>query len=116
MRLTLKDDGYPFLKVMQGRKWIGRVFKNAGGTWDCMINKHYYFRFAKSAEEAFQEGGARFFGHASNADLKAHNHAVSRKREAIRADAQETVRGMLSPDRNVREAAYEHLFNKMYKS
>ena len=62
MRLTLKDEGYPYKKVMQGRKWIGRVYKTADELWACDIYRRRVFTGASTALQAFQEGGAKHMG------------------------------------------------------
>lgn len=115
MRLTLKDDGFPYLKVMEGRKWIGRVFKNANGTWDCIINKQFYFRNAPTANAAFKEGGARFMGHASAEALSRHNANVATKNKAARQRVRGIAAGMMSPNREEREVAYARFFDVFLK-
>jgi hypothetical protein len=32
-RYKLRDDGYPFRKIMDGKKWVGRVDENADGSF-----------------------------------------------------------------------------------
>jgi hypothetical protein len=77
-RLRLVDDGYPFKKIMQGSKWIGRVYKNAQGLWVGQIGKNAsrIEVTAASPAEAFNEVAARFFGQPNAAALAAHNSAV----------------------------------------
>lgn len=77
MRLTLKDVGLPYKKVMKGRNWIGRVYRVADGSWSCDIHRKNYYRGAASAFDAFMEGGARYLGADSADDLRAKNRQAN---------------------------------------
>lgn len=99
-RLRLVDDGYPFKKIMQGSKWIGRVYKNAQGTWTGQIGKNAsrYEVTAATDREAFMEVGARYLGQPNAAALHAHNSAVRssiRQRRATYRNADELLRDLL---------------------
>ena len=63
-RLTLKDDGYTFKKIFQGRKWIGRVWKNAEGQYVGKIGKTES-KPQPTERAAFEAVGAAYFGYAS---------------------------------------------------
>ena len=70
MRLTLKDHGYPYYKIMDGKRWIGRTYRAADGTFTCVIGKRVVYAGAASHEQAFEEGGARYMGFASAAEYR----------------------------------------------
>jgi hypothetical protein len=101
MRLTLRDGGQ-FKKIMHGRKWIGRVYKvrdiddpNKIMAWVGKIGEHEY-RSCRSEQDAFLEVAARFFGHASHADLMEHNRRVRCNTRNQRARARHAVSEMLA--------------------
>jgi hypothetical protein len=92
-RLRLVDDGYPFKKIMQGSKWIGRVYKNAQGTYTGQIGKNASRHEATAATpaEAFSEVAARYFGQPNAAALHARNQEVARRNRAARGERRSFV-------------------------
>jgi hypothetical protein len=99
-RLTLRDDGYAFKKIMQGRKWIGRVCKMGDGSgYLGIIGQHEYK--ARSEREAFEEVGARYLGKASAAALHSENKTRRQVRRVMRQAgdhvATEMLRGNYKP-------------------
>ena len=113
MRLTLKDHGYPYYKIMDGKRWIGRTYRAADGTFTCVIGKRVVYAGAASHEQAFEEGGARYMGFASAAEYRERAAAAKLHRAAVRADAVQTAANMLSRDPAVRSAAFDRFFSKM---
>ena len=105
-RLRMVDEGYPFKKIMQGSKWIGRVYKNAAGTWVGQIGKNASRVEAIGATplEAFMEVGARFFGQANAAALAAHNSAVRSHNRQRRAQGRSLIDDFLRRLDDVRVA------------
>jgi hypothetical protein len=77
-RLRMQDVGMPYKKIMKGSKWIGRVYKNAQGTWTGQIGKNASRIEVTAAtdREAFVEVAARYFGHPNAMALAAHNSTV----------------------------------------
>lgn len=112
MRLTLKDDGYQFLKIMSGRKWIGRVYKEAAGTWGGTIvttSGRLNTTGHATSKEAFQQIGSELLGcnnvdelHAKNARVRARNRAA--KAEG-RAAGEAMLRGNFEPFFNLLKRA-----------
>ncbi len=96
-RLTLKDDGYPFKKICQGRKWIGRVWKNAEGKFVGKIDK-CESKPQATEREAFEAVGALHFGHASAEDLHAHNSRVRHANSVSRARGRALADRLLGGD------------------
>lgn len=90
MRLTLKDVGYPHMqKIMQGRKWVGRVVRCDGekaGQFYGRIGKNE--AYGSSFEDAFRKVGSLAMGYSSPEALSQHNAAV---RDTQRAQ-QERIR------------------------
>lgn len=86
-RLKMIDVGLPYKKIMQGSKWVGRVYKNAQGTYTGQIGKPPNRIEVTAANErmAFAEVAARFFGQPSAAALAAHNREVRSHNRALRA-------------------------------
>ena len=103
MRLTLKDHGYPYYKIMDGKRWIGRTYRAADNTYTCMIGGTTYHAGASSHEQAFAEGAARWLGHASAAALAAANAATRQRnadaRDRARAAAQQYMSATTLEDR-----------------
>jgi len=115
MRLTLKDEGYPYKKVMQGRKWIGRVYKTADGLWACDIYRRRVFTGASTALQAFQEGAAKHMGFEDCSTLQDHNRIMNRRNREQKAMGRALAQDMLSTDRQTREAAYDRLFQNLVR-
>jgi hypothetical protein len=96
MRYTLKSDGYAtFKKITQGRKWVGRVYKNVEGTYTGKIGATE--RTGGSELAAFESVVAAQLGYDSVAELDAHNRSVraanKQRRNEVRAVADRVLRG-----------------------
>jgi hypothetical protein len=85
-RLKMVDAGLPYKKIMQGSKWVGRVYKNAQGTYTGQIGKapNRIEVTAATEREAFSEVAARHFGMANAAALAQHNAEVRAHNRAVR--------------------------------
>lgn len=71
----LVDHGYPFKKIMHGKKWVGRVYQHADGTWHGAISKVDLSK-ASSPVKAFEQAVARHLGYNDVDELKARNRSV----------------------------------------
>jgi hypothetical protein len=96
-RITLKDDGFSYKKIMQGRNWIGRVYPKADGTFGAYIGKAPHVSGA-TEKEAFEKVGAAYFGFSSPEALRANNAAVRAKNKANRALTRDAVNRALAGD------------------
>src|SRR5262245_28694233 len=100
-RYTLKDEGYPFKKIMCGKRWVGRVYKNeADGTWGGHSGT-IRTKGHPTAVAAFEQVAAECMGYPSAAALRARNSQVSAQNRAARQEAQyaaqELMRGNFRP-------------------
>lgn len=115
MRVTLKDDGYPsFKKIMQGKRWIGRVIRTADGRYYGRIGKTE--AYALSENQAFHEVAARWFGHDSAADLDAANaevRAVQREQRAIRREQRARIQPAIDA---MRRGDFKAVFEELDKA
>lgn len=94
MRYVLKNDGYStFDKIMQGRKWVGRVVKHAEGGYFARIGT-IEARGATKAE-AFGAVAAQALGFENEADLHDHNRVVRQRNAVRKAEARHAVNEML---------------------
>lgn len=76
------DHGFPYKKIMCGRKWVGRVCVHAEGGYLGIIGKDNVRAATESA--AFEEVAARALGYPSAAALLARNSAVRARKRAGR--------------------------------
>lgn len=75
----LIDVGYPYKKIMHGRKWVGRTIKCADGRWLARINNSRGPAtevYGSSEVEVFEEAVARQFGYNNAGELHSHNAKV----------------------------------------
>lgn len=97
--LRMVDHGFAFKKILQGKKWVGRVVKHADGGYLGIIGKDSYH--GATEDEAFYEVSARAMGYSSANELRSRNRAVRHQRNASRARAQhamnEIMRGNFKP-------------------
>lgn len=61
VRLMLRDDGYPFMKIMEGRRWIGRVYVDKRGTYRASIAGEEY-AIGSTFEDAFRIAAIAYAG------------------------------------------------------
>lgn len=108
MRYTMRDVGLPYYKVMAGRRWVGRVYRHAGGEWRCAIGKVVQGTGA-TAREAFGAGVAKYLGHASESALRAANAATAARNRAARARGRALADRLVAGDRTV----FDELLNAL---
>lgn len=106
----MRDVGLPYYKVMAGRRWVGRVYRHAGGEWRCAIGKVVQGTGA-TAREAFGAGVAKHLGHASEDSLRAANAATAARNRAARARGRDLMNRVLHGERG----AFEELLNTLTK-
>ena len=96
MRYTLKDHGYPYKVICQGRRQVGRVFKHADGHYVGMIGKDE----AKGHNDvtAFRNVAAKALGFDTPADLRAHNSNVRARNKARRQRNMQELSQLLGPE------------------
>lgn len=89
------DHGYPFKKIMHGKKWVGRVYQHADGTWRGAINKTELSK-ASTPVVAFEEAVAKHLGYDNANALKRRNSVVRQHRKQQRIAAEHAVDKYLS--------------------
>lgn len=89
-RLMPPEGTCTFRKIMCGRKWVGRVYRHADGTWRCAMYKCEQASAATPAQ-AFDEGVAKYLGFANAAALWQHNATVRAYNRQRRASAQHAL-------------------------
>jgi hypothetical protein len=90
----LVDVGYPtFKKIMNGRKWVGRVCKTTDGYLGIIGPTQHR---ATTSDEAFREVVAKHLNFDSAASLAASNSEVRAINRARKAVAQHAVDEMLT--------------------
>jgi hypothetical protein len=94
--MNLVDVGYPFKKIMDGRKWVGRVARHADGHYLGIIGKLTVK--AASEREAFDEVVAQHWGYPNAATLRAKNAVVRHQNKVRRAGARAIADQMLAGD------------------
>lgn len=109
MTYRLKDDGYPFLKIYYGKKWIGRVYKNSQGQWVCQIGTKSYYA-ASTPQEAFDEGVPRYMGYSSAAALRDQNRKAHERKLANTAKARDLAKRFAASDFKGQMEVIDELF------
>jgi len=97
MKYRLVDHGYSYRKICTGRKWVGRTYKAADGTYAGIIGKTE-FKGAADHDGAFRGVVAKHLGFNSVGALHQHNAEVSAKNRATKARAQRVVDDMTRGD------------------
>jgi hypothetical protein len=90
MRYTMKNLGYQYKVITQGRRSVGRVYRTTTGYGASIGTTHTVQ--AATELEAFHEVVARACGFGSHAALRAHNSTVSASNRAIRAQHRSQMR------------------------
>lgn len=97
-KLLAPESNIPYSKIVQGRKWVGRVYPKADGTFGAVLGKGEHVS-APTRVEAFELVVAKFCGFSSAQALKSSNaqvRAANRvKRENARAMADQFLHGSL---------------------
>jgi hypothetical protein len=95
-RYVLKDAGYPtFKKIMNGRKWIGRVCKTTTGYLGLIGPTQYRHPTERGA---FDGVVAKHCGFDSPAAMDAQNRKVGAINRARYAEGQRIAQAMISGD------------------
>jgi hypothetical protein len=102
----LVDHGYPFKKIMHGRKWVGRVYRHADGSWRGMINKTE-LASGSSPREAFEQAVAKHLGYGDVSELNERNRQVRRTNAARRQEVQQAMRDFLGGKTNALDALFK---------
>lgn len=97
MALTLVDHGYAFKKIMQGKRWIGRVAKMGDGSGYIGVIGNDSI-VCPTELEAFREIGARYLGVGNYAQLRENNRRVRFARTVQRRKAQHAMMAILAGD------------------
>jgi hypothetical protein len=99
MRLMLRDNGFSYKSIMNGRHTVGRVVKCADGRYLAIIDRIKVYHDDEA--QAFHEAAAQHFGFASHAELegkKRVQRVAQRARKAhARRIADEYLRGNPEP-------------------
>lgn len=88
-----QSNGETFIRIWQGKRWIGRVWRATDGTYGARIGTHAADK-QPSADAAFREVGASFFGYADYAGLARAKAQVRAKNREVRAEARHAVAEM----------------------
>lgn len=70
------EGNIPYSKIVQGKKWVGRVYPKADGTYGAVLNGNPLHVTADTRLAAFELIVARHFGFNSVEDLRDNNRAV----------------------------------------
>jgi len=94
-RYRLIDDGYgTFKKIMNGRKWVGRVCQHADGRHIGIIGPLTIY--ADTEKSAFREVVSKHLGFSSSSDLLRYN-AVTRAHKRAARHALDKVLNKIFP-------------------
>jgi hypothetical protein len=96
-RYRLIDVGFPYKKIMNGRKWVGRVYQHADGHWICAINKQDMAK-GKTPNEAFRDGVAKHLGFKNVTELETVNRETARRNREHKADARQAFNRFMAGD------------------
>jgi hypothetical protein len=96
VRFTLRDLGYPYKSICQGRKQVGRVWKNTEGTFTGKIGQDE--RTGATSEEAFRNVAATALGYDSVEALRSHNAQVRHANKQRRNDTRRIIDNVLRGD------------------
>lgn len=107
MKFNLKDDGYPWRVIYQGRQKVGRVWQHVETkVYHAMIDKTE--ATGESFSDAFRNVVAKELGYASVQALHNHNATVRAKNRLIRQTADVVVDEMLRGNFEPFGKALEH--------
>ena len=93
----LHDDGFPYKKIVTGRKWIGRVCKCADGTYLGIIGKDMV-KECRSEREAFDRVVAMHCGYSSPEHMDESNERMRAARRASKERANQVFNAMMRGD------------------
>lgn len=81
----LKEDGVFFKKIMNGKRWVGRVCRHADGSYLGVIGNMMIK--AQTETAAFEGITARFLGYANASQMKARQQTARAERHKYKARA-----------------------------
>jgi hypothetical protein len=96
MRYTLRDLGYPYKSICQGRKQVGRVFKHADGHYVGMIGHDQ--AIGADDVEAFRNVASKALGFSSPEAVKRHNSNIRAQNKARRMRDNAELANLLGPE------------------
>ena len=107
----LRDDGYPFKKIMHGKKWVGRVIHHADGSYRGYINK-IELSTATTCVGAFESAVAKHLGYDSVESLDDNNRQVRAVRKVRQQRGRAAAQAyMQATTFDERMAAIDNLLN-----
>lgn len=86
-----------FRKIMHGRKWVGRVYQHADGTWRCAVYRQELGQ-GQTPKAAFETGIAKHLGYANIGELTDHNRLVRRRNRLAKQHARQVAHRLLQGD------------------
>lgn len=104
-RLMPREGTCTFHKILHGRKWVGRVYQHADGTWLGDISKRTLGK-GSTPIAAFDQAVAKHLGFDSVQDLQEHNWKVRTNNKVKRDQAKVVLDQMLRGD----YTAFDHIF------
>lgn len=109
-KLLNPETNIPYSKIVQGRKWVGRVYPKSDGTFGAVLGKGEHVT-GSTRVEAFELVVAKFCGFDSANALKSHNSSVRSanrvKRAAARAMADQFLNGSLEDQIAILDKLFE---------
>lgn len=107
-RYTLqnRETNIPYSKITQGRKWVGRVYPKADGSFGAVIGNGEHVT-APTRVDAFELVVARHCGFASADALKLNNRQVNASNRASKAMARAMFNDMMNGTSEQRQAAFD---------
>ena len=98
-RLLPRGGTCSFRKIAHGRKWVGRVYQHADGTWLGDINKRTLGK-GPTAVAAFEAAVSKHLGFDSVHDLDDHNRQIQAANKVKKARAQYVLSELLRGNYN----------------
>jgi len=97
-RLMPLQGSETFQRIMTGRRWVGRVWQHADGSYHAQIGTKSNVMTATghTAVEAFEAVIAKKFGFASADALRGHNRNIRQQRNAINKHARQLANRYLN--------------------
>lgn len=95
MRFTLRDFGYPYKSICQGRKQVGRVWQHAETKkWHGMIGKDE--ATGATATEAFENVASKALGFNNPSEVRENNRRVRAENARNRAAVRQAINELMS--------------------
>lgn len=110
-KLLNPDGNIPYSKIVQGRKWVGRVYPKSDGTFGAVLNGSNDHVSAATRIAAFELVVAKHYGYKSADELKQRNAQVRSANRAAKAEARAFSKAFMN-------ASFEQqiaILDKMFK-